>query len=74
MKVARPILKNKVEEYSEKLGIIKPEKIAIKRLKKRWGSIGKKRDSINLNANLVKASEDVVNYIVLHDMCHLKIK
>jgi len=74
MKVARPILKNKVETYSEKLDIIKPEKIAIKRLKKRWGSISKKGDAINLNAHLVKAPEDVVNYIVLHEICHLKIK
>ena len=38
------------------------------------GSIGKKGDTINLNINLVKAPEDVVNYIVLHELCHLKIK
>lgn len=74
MKIARPVLKNKVETYSEKLGVTKPEKIVIKRLKNRWGSIGKSGDSINLNVNLVKASEDVVDYIILHELCHLKIK
>jgi len=41
MKVARPILKNRVEIYSEKLGLVKPEKVAIKILKNRWGSMVK---------------------------------
>ena len=74
MKVARPIFKNKIESYAAKLGIAKPEKIVIKRLKKRWGSIGKNKDTINLNVNLIKAPEDVVNYIILHEICHLRIK
>ena len=74
MKIAHPIFKNKIESYSEKLGVTKPEKIVIRRLKNTWGSIGKKGDTINLNVNLVKAPEDVVNYIILHEMCHLRIK
>ena len=74
MKIAHPIFKNKIESYSEKLDVAKPEKIVIKRLKKRWGSIGKKGDTINLNVNLIKATEDIINYIILHEMCHLRIK
>jgi predicted metal-dependent hydrolase len=41
MKVARPVLKNKVETYSEKLGVTGPGKIVIKKLKNRWGSMVK---------------------------------
>jgi predicted metal-dependent hydrolase len=74
MKTARPIFMNKVKSYSEKLGIAKPEKISIKKLKNRWGSIGKNGDTINLNVNLLKAHEDIINYIILHELCHLKIK
>jgi predicted metal-dependent hydrolase len=29
---------------------------------------------ISLNLNLVKAPEDVIDYIILHELCHLKIK
>jgi predicted metal-dependent hydrolase len=29
---------------------------------------------INLNLNLIKAPEDVIDYIILHELCHLKIK
>ena len=33
-----------------------------------------KEGSINLNVNLLKAPEDVIDYIILHEICHLKIK
>jgi predicted metal-dependent hydrolase len=74
VKTARPIFMDKVKSYSEKLGIPKPEKISIKKLKNRWGSMSKNGRTINLNVNLLKASEDVIDYIVLHELCHLKIK
>jgi predicted metal-dependent hydrolase len=61
-----------VEEHSQKLGV-KSKRIAIKKLKDRWGSITKD-DVINLNVNLLKAPEDVIDYIILHELCHLRIK
>ena len=69
---AQSIFKNKVEEYSEKLGV-KPENIIIKNLKNRWGSMTKE-GSLNLNVNLLKAPADTIDYIILHELCHLKIK
>lgn len=33
-----------------------------------------KEGSISLNVNLLKAPEDVVDYIILHELCHFKIK
>ena len=29
---------------------------------------------LNINLNLIKAPEDVVDYIILHELCHLKIE
>jgi predicted metal-dependent hydrolase len=72
MEKAQSIFKHKVEEYSKKLGV-KAEDIVIKRLKNRWGSMTKE-GSINLNVNLLKAPEDVIDYIILHEICHLKVK
>ena len=34
----------------------------------------KKNGVLNLNLNLAKAPEDVIDYIILHELCHLKIK
>ncbi|MGI8833569.1 MAG: YgjP-like metallopeptidase domain-containing protein [Nitrososphaeraceae archaeon] len=29
---------------------------------------------LNLNLNLIKAPGDVIDYIILHELCHLRIK
>ena len=72
-KTARPIFKNKVEEVSSKLGLHKPTEIGIKKLKNRWGSVTPS-GNINLNVNLLKTPSDIIDYIILHELCHLKFK
>jgi len=42
-------------------------------MKGRWGGITK-HAGINLNSNLIKAPEDVIDYIIIHELCHFKIK
>lgn len=69
---AQIILREKVEKCSEKTGI-PIERINIKNLRKRWGSLTKDKKTINLNVNLLKAPDDVLDYIVLHELCHVKI-
>jgi predicted metal-dependent hydrolase len=69
---AQIILKEKVEKCCQKMGIA-IERINIKNLKKRWGSLAKDKKTINLNVNLLKAPDDVIDYIILHELCHVKI-
>jgi predicted metal-dependent hydrolase len=69
---AQGIFENKVEKHSERIGV-RVKRIAIKNLRNRWGSLTKK-GVINLNPNLIKAPEDIIDYVVLHELCHLKIK
>jgi predicted metal-dependent hydrolase len=66
------ILVDKVNKYSKRIGVI-VKRIAIKNLRNRWGSLTE-NGVLNLNMNLVKAPEDVIDYIILHELCHLKIK
>jgi predicted metal-dependent hydrolase len=69
---AQDIFEDKVRKYSKKLGV-RVKGVAIKNLRNRWGSLTKS-GAINLNLNLVKAHEDIIDYIVLHELCHLRIK
>ena len=69
---AQDIFEDKVRKYSKKLGV-GAQVVAIKNLRNRWGSLTKS-GAINLNLNLVKAPEDIIDYIVLHELCHLIIK
>ena len=52
---------------------IKHPQVVIKNLKNRWGS-AINHNVINLNVNLLKAPESVIDYIILRELCHLKIK
>jgi predicted metal-dependent hydrolase len=72
IKNAQLVFKHKVGEYSKKLDV-RPRRIVIKNLKNRWGSMTKER-SVNLNVNLLKTPEDIIDYIIIHELCHLKIK
>jgi predicted metal-dependent hydrolase len=69
---AKIILKDKVHIFSKKMGI-KPNKVVIKNLKNRWASITKNNE-INLNINLIKAPQEIIDYIIIHELCHFMIK
>ncbi len=69
----------KAEKYLQtrtvKLGIkigLKPSKITVKGLKGKWGSA--LRGNITLNSNLMKCPKDTIDYIIIHELCHLKIQ
>jgi len=72
MRQSEKMFPGKVKRFSRKLGA-NPSKLVIKNLKNRWGSTTKS-GVINLNLNLLKAPEDVIDYVILHELCHLKIK
>jgi predicted metal-dependent hydrolase len=61
-----------VRKYSKELGV-RAKGVAIKNLRNRWGSLTRK-GVINLNLNLIKVPEDAIDYIILHELCHLRIK
>lgn len=69
---ANKVFEKKIKEFSGLIEV-RPQKIVLKSLKNRWGSTTKK-ETINLNYNLVKASEDVIDYIIIHELCHFHIK
>ena len=43
----------------------------IRKLDKRWGSCTKK-GNIVINAELIKAPINCIDYVLIHEICHLK--
>ncbi|MGM0641198.1 MAG: M48 family metallopeptidase [Thermotogota bacterium] len=56
------------EKHNKNLGL-KINSIKIKNLKSRWGSCSTKKN-LNFNVKLICFSEDVIEYVVVHEMCH----
>jgi predicted metal-dependent hydrolase len=70
---AKEFFVTKIKKYSKMIGVYPPQKIILKNLKNRWGSVTKK-DTLNLNRHLIKAPNDIIDYIIIHELCHLKIQ
>lgn len=69
---AQIVFKKKIYDFSKIIGV-NPKDWKIKKLKNRWGSVTKK-GTINLNVNLIKAPNDIVDYVIRHELCHFKIE
>lgn len=56
--------------YARRMGIVTPE-ILIRDQQKRWGSCSNKRE-LRFNWRIIMAPMPLVDYVVAHEMCHLK--
>jgi hypothetical protein len=54
-----------------KHGITAP-KLVIKTMISRWGSYLRDRNKIILNTELAKAPGYCIDYVIMHELCHLK--
>tara|TARA_Y100001936_G_C16076901_1_gene674651 strand:+ start:2380 stop:3096 length:717 start_codon:yes stop_codon:yes gene_type:complete len=70
-KKAFPLFEKSVKKYTKKIGV-DHSKILVKNQKNRWGSVSK-NGTINFNQKLIRAPSKIVDYIVAHEVCHLKI-
>lgn len=58
-------------EYFNKTSSFKFNKINIKNQKTRWGSCSRK-GNLNLNYKIALLPERLADYIIVHELCHLK--
>ena len=63
-------LQDKVNRYSKIAGV-EPASIGIKTFKSRWGSCSVK-GRIDFNWKIVMAPNRIVDYVVVHELCHMK--
>ena len=74
MEKAEKLFSNRVKHYLESVPSLRltPSKITIQRMAKRWGSCTK-AGNILLNLDLIKAPLHCIEYVIAHELCHLKI-
>ncbi|MCI9017246.1 MAG: M48 family metallopeptidase [Clostridia bacterium] len=64
------IIEEELNALKEQTGLI-PKKISIKQMKSAWGTCTIKKN-ISINQELIKYNKDVIRYVILHELCHLK--
>lgn len=68
--VAKPLLTNKVIDYAERMAVT-PAGVKINGAKTRWGSCNN-LGGINFSWRLIMAEDDVIDYVVVHELAHMK--
>ncbi len=67
-KMCRPIFSSMMQEIAEEHGFYY-KRLSIRSQKTRWGSCSSDKN-INLNSKLLMMPEDVVRYVMIHELCH----
>ena len=67
---AKRIIPQRVRYYADLMGVTY-ERITIRKQKSRWGSCSSK-GNLNFNCLLMKTPEEIIDYVVVHELCHLK--
>jgi len=65
---AKRVLPAKVRYFAEQFNFT-VNRVFIKNLKSRWGSCSS-ANNINLNLQLMRLPEHLIDYVVLHELCH----
>jgi predicted metal-dependent hydrolase len=65
---AIPVL---IERWERRLGV-RVEAYFLQRMKTKWGSCNSDRRHIRINTELIKKPPDLLEYVVVHEMLHLR--
>lgn len=69
-KQATEILGGRIFHYARLIGV-EPKKIAIRTQKRMWGCCDYRTQTVHLNWHIILSPMDVVDYVVVHELCHL---
>lgn len=72
--IVRPWLEQETRRQIDRLGVpdgLRPRHVRIKQMRSRWGSCGPQGD-INLNWILAFMPAPMLEYVIFHELCHLR--
>ena len=71
---AHKVLSERLSVCSSIFGYSKVPGLMIRRMTRRWGSYSQKTNRVILNQELVKAATRQIDYVIIHELCHVTHK
>ena len=68
---AKAYLTKRTLEIADRYGFA-PQTVRLSSARRSWGSCNARKRSINLNWRLIMAPPDTTDYIIIHELCHLR--
>ncbi|MDO8592742.1 MAG: SprT family zinc-dependent metalloprotease [bacterium] len=68
---AKSVLMERYDEVFTKFDYTDKPRLVVKKMDRRWGSFVRGK-SILLNPLLIRASKDCIDYVITHELCHVK--
>ena len=63
-------IRQRIGHYAPLIGV-QPNRVTVRDQKSRWGSCSS-RHNLNFNWKLIMAPPQVLDYVVIHELCHMK--
>lgn len=64
------VFSNRIEKYQKLFSNLPKFKLKVRSMKTRWGVNNQKSMSITLNSELIKKDISLIDYVVVHELCH----
>lgn len=70
---AEQVFLERYQEVQKRFDYKTMPQLELREMKKRWGSY-RKKDRIYLKPKLIHVSKDCIDYVITHELCHLRYK
>jgi len=64
------IFNSRIEKYLDVITDIPNFSLKIRKMKTRWGVCNRSNNTITLNSELLKKEVTLIDYVIIHEMCH----
>ena len=64
------VFSNRIDKYQKLFSNLPKFKLKVRSMKTRWGVNNQKSMSITLNSELIKKDISLIDYVVVHELCH----